>query len=243
MEQEPLSTTDKEPLPETTQTELDENGHFTEVSWHYNDKGNRVKVTRVFKRVTTITKVKKSVLERRKWAQFGMAVGVPMEATTSISQDDVFLEPTESSGLVDIKPVIKSEPLGKWVPKTRITGLRRDTTTTQNEPTNKSGYVPPHQRNGFVQNSIDDRHQFGIRISNIEAEYDEEDLRDLLRNSLRLNPARVKLVLDHNTRESRGYAFINMRSQQEFDEALETINGKYLGYSVLTAEKVRPKAL
>ena len=102
----------------------------------------------------------------------------------------------------------------------------------------KSGYIPPHQRDGYENKDIE---SYGIRISNIETDYIEDDLWDLLKKSLHLNPIRVKLVVDFKTKNSKGYAFTDFRNKSDYETALEKINGFYLGYSVLLAEKVKPR--
>ena len=233
-----------ERLPETTRTEPDENGIFTEISWKYNEKNQLVKVTKIIKRTTTTRRVKKAVLERKKWAKFGAAVDGSYEATTRISEDEVFIEPVGNSiiNVSNFKPP-KKKTTEKWVPKSRISGIKREFKLP--EPTqNKfnSGYQPPHKRNGgSSQVKRFNNNDCGIRISNIEPQYTEKDLRDILEKDFNFYPKRIKLVTDRHTKISKGYAFVNFGTEKEVLEAIEGLNRKYLGHSVLSVEKVRPR--
>jgi translation initiation factor 3 subunit G len=65
---------DTDILPPRTESEPDANGVRTIVEWKYNDKDQKVKVTKKVKKVTEVTKISKQALERKKWAKFGAAL-------------------------------------------------------------------------------------------------------------------------------------------------------------------------
>ncbi|DAZ96757.1 TPA: hypothetical protein N0F65_012334 [Lagenidium giganteum] len=80
-------------LPERTETEADENGVRTIVSWKYNDANQKVKVTTKVKKVTEVLKISKRVMERRHWEKFGDALDDGDNSNVTYkSYEEVFLD-------------------------------------------------------------------------------------------------------------------------------------------------------
>ena len=135
-----------ERLPETTRTEPDENGIFTEISWKYNEKNQLVKVTKIIKRTTTTRRVKKAVLERKKWAKFGAAVDGSYEATTRISEDEVFIEPVGNS-IINVSNFkhLKRKQQKNGFQNLEYLVINEFKLPETNENKFNSGYQPPHK--------------------------------------------------------------------------------------------------
>jgi cold-inducible RNA-binding protein len=53
----------------------------------------------------------------------------------------------------------------------------------------------------------------------------------------------VSLITDHETGRPRGFAFVEMESDKEAQEALLALNGATLGGTTLTVNEARPKAV
>jgi RNA recognition motif-containing protein len=55
------------------------------------------------------------------------------------------------------------------------------------------------------------------------------------------NVKSCELILDKFTGKSRGFAFVEMGSQEEANKAVEMLNGKELGGRALTVNEARPR--
>ena len=62
---------DEDFLPERTESEPDSNGVRTIVSWKFDDKGNKVKVTTKIKKVQETIRISKRVIERKVRWKYG----------------------------------------------------------------------------------------------------------------------------------------------------------------------------
>jgi len=51
----------------------------------------------------------------------------------------------------------------------------------------------------------------------------------------------VRLITDRDTGRSRGFAFVEMASQAEAEEAIKQLNGKEVGGRSLTVNTARPR--
>jgi RNA recognition motif-containing protein len=63
-----------------------------------------------------------------------------------------------------------------------------------------------------------------IYVSNLSFNTNEEDLKDLF--SKYGNVTSAKVIMDRMTNRSRGFAFVEMPSEEEGNEALKGLNGK-----------------
>ena len=105
-------------LPETTRTEPDADGIFTENSWKYNEKKQLVKIIRRYKRETTIVRTPKCVLERRNFVKFGDAV-LTQTGITIRSKDPVYMELVNQGYTDTPSPKFNNPETEIWVPKSR----------------------------------------------------------------------------------------------------------------------------
>ena len=55
------------------------------------------------------------------------------------------------------------------------------------------------------------------------------------------NVVKCELMVDKFTSKSRGFAFVEMGSQEEANKAIEQFNGKDLGGRALTVNEARPR--
>ncbi|WWC58269.1 uncharacterized protein I303_100807 [Kwoniella dejecticola CBS 10117] len=93
-------------------------------------------------------------------------------------------------------------------------------------------YVPPGQRAGggageSMFRSRDDLPT--LRITSLSVDADEDDVRDLFAKFGRI--ARVSVVRDRETRESKGLAFVSFEERKNAEEAIKVMNGR--GYDSL----------
>jgi RNA recognition motif-containing protein len=79
-----------------------------------------------------------------------------------------------------------------------------------------------------------------IYVSNLSFHTSEEDLKDLF--SKYGNVSSAKIIMDRTTNRSRGFAFVEMPSQEEGKAALEGLNGKEVGGRALSVAVAREKA-
>jgi RNA recognition motif-containing protein len=75
-------------------------------------------------------------------------------------------------------------------------------------------------------------------VGNLPFTTDEAELRTLFAEGGR-QVNEVKIVTDRETGRSRGFAFVEMGSQEEADAAVKTLNGSDLGGRALTVNEAR----
>src|SRR6476620_4022419 len=78
-----------------------------------------------------------------------------------------------------------------------------------------------------------------IYVSNLSFHTSEEDLKDLF--SKYGNVTSAKIIMDKMTNRSRGFAFIEMPSEEEGNAALKGLNGKDVEGRTLSASVAREK--
>ncbi len=78
-----------------------------------------------------------------------------------------------------------------------------------------------------------------IYVSNLSFHTSEEDLKDLF--SKYGNVTSAKIIMDKMTNRSRGFAFVEMPSEQEGNEALKGLNGKDVQGRALSVSVAREK--
>ena len=78
-----------------------------------------------------------------------------------------------------------------------------------------------------------------IYVSNLSFQTNEEDLKDLFSKYGNVSSARV--IMDKMTNRSRGFAFIEMPSEEEGNAALKGLNGKDVEGRTLSASVAREK--
>jgi translation initiation factor 3 subunit G len=87
-------------LPPRVVSGPDENGFKKVVEYRFDDKGNKVKVTRTFRvRKIARARLSKSAIERRSWPKFGDAVQEDVGARlTMVSTEEIVLERPRAPG-------------------------------------------------------------------------------------------------------------------------------------------------
>lgn len=78
-----------------------------------------------------------------------------------------------------------------------------------------------------------------IYVGNLSYSATEEDLTELF--SPFGNVVSAKIIKDNYTGESKGFAFIEMESQEEGENAIKELNGKELKNRALNVSVARPK--
>lgn len=78
-----------------------------------------------------------------------------------------------------------------------------------------------------------------IYVSNLSFHTSEEDLKDLFSKYGSVTSA--KIIMDRMTNRSRGFAFVEMPSEEEGNEALKGLNGKEVEGRALSVSVAREK--
>ncbi len=78
-----------------------------------------------------------------------------------------------------------------------------------------------------------------IYVSNLSFHTSEEDLKNLF--SKYGNVTSAKIIMDRMTNRSRGFAFVEMPSEEEGNEALKGLNGKDVQGRALSVSVAREK--
>lgn len=76
-------------------------------------------------------------------------------------------------------------------------------------------------------------------VGNLSFNSTEGDLLDLFKQAG--NVVKCELMVDKFTNKSRGFAFVEMGSQDEANKAIEQFNGKDFGGRALTVNEARPR--
>ncbi len=78
-----------------------------------------------------------------------------------------------------------------------------------------------------------------LYVGNLSFQTTSQDLQDLFAQAGTVES--VNLVEDHNTGQSRGFAFVQMATNEEASAAIDQFNGKELGGRVLKVNEARPR--
>jgi RNA recognition motif-containing protein len=76
-------------------------------------------------------------------------------------------------------------------------------------------------------------------VGNLSFNSTEGDILDLFKQAG--NVTKCDLVVDKFTNKSRGFAFVEMASQEEANKAIQMFNGKELAGRALTVNEARPR--
>ncbi len=80
-----------------------------------------------------------------------------------------------------------------------------------------------------------------LYVGNLPFDADASQLRTLFQEGGR-TVTDVKIIMDRDTGRSRGFAFVEMGSQEEADGAVNALNGKEFGGRTLTVNEAREQA-
>jgi translation initiation factor 3 subunit G len=248
-----MSTAKKE-LPPDTITGPDENGIKIYVTHRFNEKNQIVRTTRTVKVTKTIRRVKRAVLERRKWAKFGDCEGLPPgpeDGVTYLANDDITLdlsgktvqqrqEEFKAALNVEKPAVIRCRNCGQTGHWTRSCKNEKVDIVDGELPNPakeaKGVYVPPNKRAGARLKS--DEYPT-VRITNIPEDMTEVDLHDLFDPFGQTQ--RVFLARDYHTRESRGFAFISYIRKADGQKAIDNLNGHGYSNLILQVDWAKPR--
>jgi RNA recognition motif-containing protein len=78
-----------------------------------------------------------------------------------------------------------------------------------------------------------------LYVGNLPFQTDEQELRDLFAGSGTVDT--INMVRDQATGQARGFAFIEMSSDEDAQNAIATLNNYQLGGRALTVNEARPK--
>lgn len=79
-----------------------------------------------------------------------------------------------------------------------------------------------------------------LYVGNLPFSASEQELRDLFAQNGR-SVREVKLVMDRDTGRPRGFAFVDMGTQEEADGAIRSLNGQAFGGRPLTVNEARER--
>ena len=252
-------------LPPRTESGPDKDGIKTIVEWSFNEQGKRVRTTKRIKIVKRKVRVSRLSRARRQWTKFGEAEGdVGINPTyTFVSGDDVLLEdPTQEAKNDpgdDLYKQLTEEKNNTWSQirmkrKQRELGLGDDTAAAGGGSSlaglggggTDGKYVPPSRRFGggggessAPSSSRNDRDDScTLRVSNISADANEQDLRELFVPFGGVQ--RVFLAKDRETNQSRGFAFISFYERGDAEKAMAKLQGYGYDHLILKLEWARP---
>lgn len=77
-----------------------------------------------------------------------------------------------------------------------------------------------------------------LYVGNLSYETTEEDLQELFAAAGTVKS--VSLIKDRDTGRSKGFAFVEMGSQSEAEEAIKALDGKMVGSREIKVNKARP---
>ena len=80
-----------------------------------------------------------------------------------------------------------------------------------------------------------------LYVGNLPFSADEGQIRDLFTGSSR-SVTDVKIVTDRDTGRPRGFAFVEMGSQEDADSAIRELNGQNFGGRPLTVNEARERS-
>ena len=78
-----------------------------------------------------------------------------------------------------------------------------------------------------------------LYVGNLPFSVSEQDLEDLFSRSGQVESTNI--VTDRDTGRSRGFAFVEMGSREEADNAIQALNGFEIAGRALTVNEARPK--
>lgn len=234
---------DENVLPPSYETGPDENGIKTYVEYKFNDKHQKVKITRRVKSFTRYKKVALGIERRKNIKKFGLAKGKKSgidENVTIHSTEDVFIESPfakkEDTATVLFKK-LEEEKIKRMVRKS----IKSDVSAFAGKK--KNSYVVPGKREGsgnltFGEKIRDRDDSTTLRITNLSEETQEIDIRDIF--SRYGNLSRVYLALDQQTHRSRGFAFVSFYSKEDAQNAMDNLQGIALNHLILSIEWAKP---
>lgn len=173
-------------------------------------------------------------VSRPELKRFGGAAKIDTETNRGITTfgEEVFIESpgthNKKSGteknIVSAKVTCRNCGGQHWTHSCQAPSLKRDVTKSKEN----SHYVPPIMRKDAEEQRVT------VKISNIPEETDRDELKDMFKSCGRIY--RVNVPRDKKTGEGRGFAFIDFNDKDGAIAAVVIMNGKRLGYQVISVE-------
>ncbi|XP_058753922.1 uncharacterized protein LOC131627111 [Vicia villosa] len=234
----------------------DENGIKRVVEYRFDDDYNKVKITTTTRiRKLANARLSKCAVERRSWPKFGDAVREDVGARlTMVSTEEIVLERPKSLG--SSKEDAKNSDPGAVLMVCRTCGKKGDHWTARcpyksdesvvdKTPTDetKDIYVPPRLRSD-IDRTIDSNmrrrnDENSVRVTNLSEDTKEADLFELFRPFG--DVIRVYVAIDQKTGMSRGFGFVNFRSREDAQRAINKLNGYGYDNLILRLEWATPR--
>ena len=225
--------TSKPALPPSETTTDKVKGIRTEISYRYNAKNQKEKVTRTYKIEKTV--VPKGIALRKEWTKFGEAIR---------DKDGVDQATTKDSEEICFRLTTNKDELELGIPK-ELTGLLESIKRiSQNESKPDlpnplmseqkpavGNYEIPHTRIGF---NLDEPLP-AVKISNLSMDTTEQDVKELLIQFGRLT--RLHMPKDRrNKDEHKGVAFATFQRRDIGERVIHKLNGYAYDHLILKAE-------
>eukprot|EP01111_Echinosteliopsis_oligospora_P013294 TRINITY_DN473_c0_g1_i1.p1 TRINITY_DN473_c0_g1~~TRINITY_DN473_c0_g1_i1.p1 ORF type:complete len:272 (-),score=98.37 TRINITY_DN473_c0_g1_i1:96-911(-) len=241
---------------------IDEHGIKTVVEFTTNEKGQKVKVTKIMRVYTQVTRRNPKVEARKKWKKFGdpdaqATTSYDNEITLTLSpsmyQEETKQKQVKTTGVVADNIVCKTcHKVGDHYtfkcPFKHVAEKAQEQVEEAQQATGPARYVAPGKRGVGLRGgeSMDDRHgsrdrdeeDATVRVTNLSEDTKEEDLRDLFKP---FGPiSRVFLAKDKKNDTSRGFGFINFKFRADAAKAIETLQGYGYDHLILHLEWAKP---
>jgi len=242
---EPSDDDESLPPPE----ELIDGDIKTIVEYKYNEKNQKVKITRKYK--IQKTKISKSAALRRTLAKFGASKndGLGINKATTFVSEDVYMQfltqkHDEVVQIEDDPALSKLRQQIQYVNFFKNTQSNKGDNSSAPPLTSDGKYVPPSRRGNAAPSSASagrshrDNDQTTLRVTNLSEETKECDLQDLFKP---FGPiGRIFLAKDKHTGQSKGFAFITYYNRDDATRAMKKLDRYAFDRLILNVEWAKP---
>ena len=223
----------KPSLPEP-QNFIDEaKGIRSEVTYRYNARNQKEKVTRVYR--IEKTRVPKGIASRREWIKFGEAVR---------DKDGVDTATTNESEVIPFRLTTNKDELELGITRSlnEVMKIVEDFPKPEEDKLSaklpSTDYVPPRHSGLYTESR--DRYNFdeplpAVKISNLSLDTTEQDVKELLISFGRLN--RLHMPKDRRNKDShKGVAFATFPRKEIGEKVILKLNGYAYDHLILKVE-------
>lgn len=243
---------------------IGKNGIITRTIQYINADKQKIRIVQKVKRTTRTTLVPKRVMERRKLAKFGKCenylpgpeVGVTSYGETvrlKLASESETEKPLDKEGSdTPNRSMIacrRCKQSGHWTMKCPYTDETLKTLNMINDsekkdisPDSEKGkYVPPWKRieRGDMDLVPTAASKTNIRVSNLDEEATDDDLRNLFGKFGSLK--RSKVITDRKTEKSRGFAYVDFEDEEDAQAAMGRLHRYAYGKQILELSWAKPR--